>query len=291
MTKLAKLLKKETWELPWRREIRLRDKRIAEADALIARLVAAVAERTEGVVKPGHPLADAVAVEVDRGPKEQGTVFAFGGLAGHMHIPAAEFRKALSARSYAVVFAKDLFQVWYQKGLPGLANSREAVAPALKRRFGHLPRPWYAIGASAGGFAAIVFGTGLGVARVLALSPRTVVKRETANIYRQTALLDPSLDPMAPLSDCRDALAESGYKNPLWIIYGVRNPFDRLQAKRLKDHPGVEMMPVNTPGHSVGAVLKRASLLDPVLDAFFCGDTSAARTHIERMNDPCPATT
>lgn len=101
-------------------------------------------------------------------------LFCFGGLASGFGVPPFEFLGILRQVDTNVVFIRDQYQAWYQRGLPSVGHRLENSLPGMRQMVGdHGMRDIVTLGNSAGGFAAIYFGSHLRARRVVAFSPQS----------------------------------------------------------------------------------------------------------------------
>jgi len=121
-------------------------------------------------------LADASAGFVAEPPRAGVcALVAFGGIRGGLGVPPYEFFRVTEDLHVRRVFVRDLDQVWYQRGIRGLAGTPEAAAAVLRAELG--PEPVVTVGNSAGGFGAIWFGAMLGAVEAHAFAPQTAIDR------------------------------------------------------------------------------------------------------------------
>lgn len=112
------------------------------------------------------------------GPQEQGKtlVLCFGGLALGMGMPPFEFVRTLEKFDVNTVFLRDFGQAWYHKGLQGYGDSIDELLPRLREVIDNAqPNKVVALGNSSGGYAALLFGSLLGVEHVIAFAPQTSI--------------------------------------------------------------------------------------------------------------------
>ena len=148
------------------------------------------------------------------------------------------------------LFVRDPARVWYQHGVPGFGASIDEVAAALRAIIDeHGIERLVTIGSSAGGYAALAFGSLLEADLVLSFAPQTNLDR---------TWLDEIGDQRWP-GNFRD-LAALGGPDPRWIdlrealprerrgrtVYEVRYPRpheqDARHAERLDGLPGLQLI-------------------------------------------------
>jgi hypothetical protein len=106
----------------------------------------------------------------------------FGGLNKKaLGIPPFEFLNSLTSWFPRIdkKFYIDIHQCWYQKGIHGFSTNVEETVVYLKKVIKPYKRVVF-IGTSAGGYAAILFGSLLNVDKVVAFVPQTIVKNHSA---------------------------------------------------------------------------------------------------------------
>jgi hypothetical protein len=121
---------------------------------------------------------DGTAILLQEDSEADALLIAFGGLFGSVAVPVYEFAKFASALSAKGMFLRDPHRAWYFRGLPEAGEDLLSVEKILAEHLERLqPRRVVAVGASAGGFAALHFGARLGFDEVHAFSPQTTVAK------------------------------------------------------------------------------------------------------------------
>ncbi|HEX5224860.1 MAG TPA: hypothetical protein VFW29_07005, partial [Solirubrobacteraceae bacterium] len=103
-------------------------------------------------------------------------LIAFGGMNQRIGIPPFEFFAAAGDIPVKRMFVRDLSQAWYHRGVPGAGADLMSVHELLAKTVAqHRVKRLVTAGGSAGGYAALVFGTLLGADTVLCFSPQTTL--------------------------------------------------------------------------------------------------------------------
>jgi predicted esterase YcpF (UPF0227 family) len=198
-------------------------------------------------------------------------VLAFGGMLSNLGMPPAEFLKSLTSKKCSCVFLKDFHQCWYQKGLLGLTNDIYETRDLIKSIIMDLaPNNIVAVGTSAGGYAAIMFGTLLGVQRVLAFAPQTKVGHQIAQKFG--SLDTPNLLAVAKTKKVIFDLVELIDENPkdlpeTHIYFGELSTEDKIHAERLSRFSNVKLHSIRgEKDHNIARSLKQEGKLDEILD-------------------------
>lgn len=200
-------------------------------------------------------------------------LLAFGGLVGQIGIPPFEFFSLTAQMPIKRLFVRDLHQAWYQRGIPGHGSSLAQTAESLQRLLArHEIDRLVVAGCSAGGYAALVFGTLLGASEVLCFAPQTVLDldilaamgdhRWDRRLGEHTAagVVD------RRFTDLRRSLrklrcADTGYR----IYFDDSAHTDRLHAERLADLDGVRLHRFGRGSHNIARSLRDAGALEHVL--------------------------
>lgn len=204
------------------------------------------------------------------GAREDLQFLAFAGLNLGMGMPPFEFLRSLSARDAPGWFIKDFFQSWYQKGLLGITSSPTETRDYLRGLIGEGGgKRLVTLGASSGGYAAIVYGCWLGAERVVAFSPQTMVNRRIASQY--AAIDTPEtlrfLDRNSGILNLRQFLLQQDRLPEITVYYGSDHEQDTEEAMHLQDLDGVTLVPVaGVEGHSITGELRKRGELDAILD-------------------------
>lgn len=180
-----------------------------------------------------------------------------------------EFLGTASDLPVGKVFVRDLDQIFYQRGVRGLGRDVAEVASGLGSLLSGSGRVVF-VGQSAGGYAALLFGTMLGVDHVLAFSPVTFLTPLLRRVHRD----DRWPEEMAEIRrlsrfrrhlDLRRAIRARGQRSELHVYFGAKNLLDRTHAGRLEGLPGVTLHPWATASHAVARRMREEGELKPVL--------------------------
>lgn len=201
-------------------------------------------------------------------------LIAFGGAPpARLGVPAFEFRKATEAMSVKRLLVRDLHMAWYHRGLPGQSTTLSGVAESLTEIVAvHDIDRIVAAGNSAGGYAALVFGTLLGADVVLSFAPQTVLDLDALAAlgdHRWDDLLQP-LSATGALdrrwTDLRQSLRRFRKPNTSYQVYFDESlAVDRLHAERLSGLPGVSLIRFGTGNHALVREMRRTGALTQVL--------------------------
>ena len=224
-------------------------------------------------------------VVLDMEPASQTLLILFGGIAGGVSMPVFEFFRLTSKLPVKKVFLRDPRRAWYQCGIPGIGESSVDVhrflAAAIERA--EVDRVVMA-GASAGGFAAALFGTLCGVDEVIAFSPQTFIdadNRRRAGDSRWEEQIDAlhaaMVDRPAPL-DLLDVLPLESVKTRYQVHVSSDDALDLVHAHRIVGRGGVEVIEHEHGGHRLVKTLRDRGLLQPLLLRALsgCGDGMAS---------------
>jgi hypothetical protein len=202
----------------------------------------------------------------------------FGGIAGGVSMPVFEFFRLTSDLPVKKSYFRDPRRGWYQLGIPGVGDTAADVRAFLEtiiRRSG-ADRVVMA-GASAGGYAALLFGAWCGAHEVLAFSPQTFIDPDNRrragddrwaeqinNLHRTMTGRSPTLDLFGVLhAGCGDTRFQ--------IHVSGDDQLDLLHAEHIADCPGVNVVTHTAGGHRLVKTLRDRGLLQPMLTAALSG--------------------
>ncbi len=188
-----------------------------------------------------------VAIDIKQGART--ILIAFGGMRGALGMPPFEFLRATGRLRTSRIFVRDLAQVWYHRGIPGLGSTIDDAAARIRTLLeSPQPKRLVVTGTSAGGYAALVFGTLLGADVVLSIVPQTVVDEELLHAMGdhrcdgqlKGLIASGALDP--GWSDLRRDLPRVRRRDTRYEVYfDPDHELDRLHAERLANVPGVHL--------------------------------------------------
>jgi hypothetical protein len=205
---------------------------------------------------------------LDLEPSSPTLVVAFAGLRGFLGgYPAFEFRKTLSSVDVKSAFLRDHYAAWYHRGVVDIGPDIDSIAERLRELQGEADR-MVMIGNSAGGYAALLFGSLLGC-EAHVFSPQTFVDREmllAAGDHRW----DPELEALLEsgrfdrrYADLRPVIASSSAA--FHVYHGVLHPDDVTHAQHVHDLPNVTVHPLEDTGHRVVLALRNSGWLHEFL--------------------------
>ena len=223
---------------------------------------------------------EAVAVSADLESPSRTLLIAFGGMRGRIGMPPFEFLKLTGEIPVKRLFLRDLRQAWYHEGLPPDGRGLLDVAEELRRTIAAQAVDRLVVtGNSAGGYAALVFGTLLGADSVLAFAPQTILdlgELETMNDHRWDERLTAvtaagSLDP--DWTDLAAALAREPFAKPdRKVFFDETLRQDRLHAERLAGVEGVRLYRFGGGSHHLVRSLRDCGALARLLREAVSGE-------------------
>ncbi|WP_105244574.1 hypothetical protein [Psychrobacter sp. Marseille-P5312] len=192
------------------------------------------------------------------------TLVVFSGMARRPSMAVKEFYRSLSGRDVNIIFLKDFYQCWYEKGLIGITDDFQSTAEYILSIIPEKTKNLIFLGTSAGGYAAIKAGVTLNANRVVALSPQTNINRRVFNMFKSYDSEINGLDLSKEKVDLKSFLDLSSYSGELEIYYGENNNVDRAAALRLQEYASLKSLPTNT--HNVAEYMKSTGKLEKFLD-------------------------
>jgi pimeloyl-ACP methyl ester carboxylesterase len=200
-------------------------------------------------------------------------LLAFGGMKGKLDIPPFEFFGLTGEMPIKRLFVRDLKQAWYHRGVRRHGSTIPKVAEHLEQLIAsHRIDRLVVVGTSAGGYAALIFGSLLGADRVLCFGPQTSLDLNVLGEMddhrwddKITALAsNDDLDPA--WIDLRGALPKARVAQTQYELYFDDSyPPDRLHAERLDGIDGVQLRPVAGGEHEVARKMRNTGELERVL--------------------------
>jgi hypothetical protein len=111
---------------------------------------------------------------VDFAHDARAAIFAFGSRHANKDTIPFEWTRTLAPLPVTKIYVRDIYQLWYQKGLPGIADSPQGVSDYLCRLIaGEDINRIVTMGGSMGGYAALLFGTLMGADEAYAFAGQT----------------------------------------------------------------------------------------------------------------------
>jgi hypothetical protein len=263
-----------------RQAIGLRHRQVELTRRFMAVHAALIETRKSPIALPGDPSPELAPVEINPNPDAALRVVVFGSMGAGVEMPLAlpprQFRGVLADRNCELVFLKDFRQCWYLQGLVGISQDIPTTADFLRKLLlEDDKRPFVMLGASSGGYAALLFGAMLGAQRVVAFSPQTEITRKAIGLF---GTLDTSLDERdlaAQFTSLKKVLDATPLTGAARIYYSRRNDFDSSEAAKIKDAAHVELCPVEWNGHNTAKILRDRGEMDGIVDFLVAGASGA----------------
>ena len=185
-----------------------------------------------------------------------------------------EFFKLLSRYENArCVFLADHEQAWYQLGVHGIGETADSVSAFLRDLLGADHSSAVFTGASAGGYAALLFGAQLGVAEVHAFAPQTFVSTRLRRFYRdrrwrtEIGAMNKQLGSRPAYLDIKQPLQRAQATPTALHVHVGTLRLDRAHARRISRIPGVELHRYSDIAqHGVARTLNQDGRLQTILD-------------------------
>jgi hypothetical protein len=241
--------------------------------------------RLRSLSRVGHSQDDEVLM-MDMSSDSGTLLLAFGGIMGGIGMPPFEFLSLTGGIPVKRLFVRDLRQAWYHRGLAGHGETLTQVAQALREMLAaERVERLVVAGNSAGGYAALVFGTLLNADVVLSFAPQTVLDlQELAAIgdHRWDSRLGPLRDAGAldeRWIDLRVALARVPAPNTRYrVFFDESLASDRHHAERLRGLEGVRLYKFGRGAHELVRELRDCGALERMLREALRAPGEAART-------------
>lgn len=228
----------------------------------------------------GHPAADIFPVEIKRDANAPVRVLVFASQGVGMGLPPKQFFNAFEGKAAEIIFFKDFRQCWYQRGLLGLTNDVPATVEHIKSILGDDPRPISTVGASSGGFAALLFGSMLGAEKIVAFSPQSHI---TERVFKRFQSEDSDIEDLqldSKYADLKVILQEHPLKGSADLYFARRAPHDAAEAQRIEGFPGVNLHPIEWNGHNTARVLRNRGDLEGIINHLVTPQSDLRRTSV-----------
>ena len=196
----------------------------------------------------------------------------FGGIAGGVSMPVFEFFRLTSGFPAKKAFLRDPRRGWYQLGIPGVGDSPADVLTFLSAAIERAGAERVVMaGASAGGFAALLFGSWCGADEVIAFSPQTFVDADNRRLAGDTRWPE-QIDALhlatvgrSVTLDLLGVLPLAPGKTRYQVHVSSDDSLDMLHAQRIAGCSGVEIFEHERGGHRLVKTLRDRGLLQPML--------------------------
>ena len=185
-------------------------------------------------------------------------VITFGGLFT-MGVPPFEFKRIMSEFDVKRLFLRDVDRAWYQLGVRGLGEDVLSLARQLTtlRHEAHARRV-VCLGASNGGFAAMMLGALIRADVVLAFGPQTSMTQEFRETHNETRwaehyakIHEGAIHGSGKMFlDAREVLLTTGAA-PTYVWFPIQFQPDVLHAKHMAGVPNVTLCPFGYDHHDV----------------------------------------
>lgn len=233
-----------------------------------------VRARLERAIASLEPMNDpAFGVGRDFSTPSRTMLLMFAGMAPWPRIPGWVLFTHTTGLPAKRLFVRDVLSVWYQRGVPGFGETIDEVAAALRLLIEEASVERLVVtGPSAGGYAALVFGTLLGADVVLSFSPQTTLAVDALHALGDHRW-DDALERLDRLggsdgryTDLREALPLAGSGDTRCEVhYGATFEVDAAHARRLDGVPGVELHSHDHEGHHLLRALRDSGKLTAIV--------------------------
>lgn len=226
-------------------------------------------------------------VVADLAPDSPVLAIAFGGLLMSVGgLPPFEFFGVLNeAASVKKIFLRDLDQSWYHRGVEGLGSDIAGVETGLREIVAEAePRRLVMLGASAGGYAALLFGRLLGADEVHVFGPQTFISpglrlrhldRRWSQPWRALMLSGRYQPRYGDLYRFYRRTPSLG--GHVVVHYSDAERLDDAHARRLGRHPDVELRRYAEGGHFIVKHLRDSGQLQPLLRSLLSSESQRQR--------------
>lgn len=174
------------------------------------------------------------------------------------------------------IFVRDVFKQWYLAGINSTTNSIDLLAQFLARETEG--KTVTCIGASAGGYAAILLGCLIEARQVIAFNPRINLDMAlSSSTEKDNAILHRMKD--TEHSRFYDLSSWISDRTDIFYVYSVFSEFDRIQSGLLSKYDNIHIIPVLSALHGV-------PLPKPILSEFISSDKASLSKFVDALNRP-----
>lgn len=199
----------------------------------------------------------------------------------HRGAASFAFYSLLSPLTQTKVLLRDPNDDWYTNGVPGVVGGLPGLCEHLNRVTEELDlKRVGTVGASMGGYGAILFGAMLGIDRVLALVPQTLLDKRFP--------LSPVNESAYRYADLRPLVA-AATRTRFDIVIGQNDLMDAYYASRLASLENVRVFQVPGTAHLVTQTLHQRGELFGCIRAWSDGEVSPVLQPAPRLRDPAVA--
>jgi pimeloyl-ACP methyl ester carboxylesterase len=207
---------------------------------------------------------DGPSVRISFKDKRLPLVIAFAGLGGNF-----QFVNTLASYDVNVIFLRDLKRNWYLNGIPGAGETVSDIVEFLKNEIEKAgSNKVIAIGASAGAYAALLYGARLQADTIIAFSPQTFLgplRRILYLDYRWKTRMKQIYEGRKKNEvyyDLKPWLKQ--FNGEAKLLYDASHRLDRFHAARLKQN-NIEHIRFAIGGHGLVKYLKESGELKTLL--------------------------
>lgn len=201
----------------------------------------------------------------------------FGGINQQATKPVFEFFNTLRDVDCDKVFIRDINQAWYHKGIDSDIYNMDKIVVYLQDliNVGKYEKVCF-MGNSMGGYAAILFGTLVGVDTVISFAPQTFIDSKNRLLNRDHRWRSQMRNIYA-----FDGKREEFFNLKLYLKKNNRNKtqidvyfnpdhrLDRVHAERIKKNKNVKLISVDHGGHGIAKTLRDTGELKILIAAVF----------------------
>jgi hypothetical protein len=210
-------------------------------------------------------LDDELGVMCDLEPDSRRMIVTFAAFRGQQPVRHFAFYATLVEYDVKAAFLRDHCDAWYHRGVAGVGSGIDEVAEYLRGLAAHAEEV-VMLGASSGAYAALLFGSLLGV-EAHAFSPQTFIDPELRRVHRDRRFMRQfeglGADMDLRYADLRPTLANA--QRPLNVYYARGHPLDALHAERLGDLAPVKLHGFDVDTHLLARHLRDVGWLNPFL--------------------------
>jgi hypothetical protein len=201
----------------------------------------------------------------DLDPASRRMIVTFAAFPGRLAVRPFAFHTLLEGVDVKTAFLRDHWSCWYHRGVKGIGGGIDEVA-AFLRDFSRNAEETVLLGTSSGGYAAILFGSLLGL-EAHAFSPQLFIDPELRRRHHDVRFPDEmeglGADMDMRYADLRPVVARS--RAPVNVYYSVKHKVDPAHAEHVGDLDNVTLHGFEWDSHLLVRELRDRGWLEPFL--------------------------